>query len=1159
MDVKGLKALPNSGTGVTLQDAPGNLVGGLLPTPGGLVPPGNLISGNARHGIAVVGKKANKNTIQGNFIGPDVTGRTRLTLPAGGGQQIGVFVDSGTETQIGDAHLATGRNVVSGNDDSGIVIAYPDATGNRVEGNYIGPDPSGRFEIANDAAGVFIADSAQNFIGGPAPVKGVSPGNVISGNWASGRAGGVHLQGDNATGNKIQGNLIGMQAGGKRALGNKKDGVFITRNASDNLIGGATRDEGNVIAFNGRSGVAIDTGTNKGESTGNGILSNLIHDNKSIGIDLGLDYVTPNSLNRSGATKVGPNNWQNYPVIYQPGIAPAVGVVVLHSAPSTTFTVQLFDNKDGDISGFGQGEKLLDTYSMTTDSTGFVYQDVPWPAWNSLLSATVTDPKNNTSEFSKLPCQDGNTDPKMSVEASWIVPKGATHSGSLPGYPPILPVKYTPHGALTLHVKITKTDVSGGDDLSQVFVSVVGQSLPRAIPSGKKKPPVTGWGSIYAEQQPLRQQGPLWGKTQEIDLPIDMDNVLKSLAAGVNQDLVRASVKVCYAGKLQAQPTVSDNVLHIMRAKVVVFLPGVLGSKITLDDGSSRGIEAYPKLSIPVIRSIFGHDADKLEMNPNGTPKLKALKLELFDQYGLNWSTGTFPPKRIYDIQTPLRAAIRKYLPPMEIDGKPMPYYYAQPWPYDWRLDLNQHVDSLLNGSPGASVAFSTNPTYPSPPSVAQITAAAKSSDPLLADYLEDKVALAGHSTGGVIIRGALSGPGGQNFLPYVDHAFFINTPMWGAPKAYYAMMTGDMLKVFLAPDLLVKLAPNMPIVYALAPVPGYKDSFSNPPDQVIRFGTSTVVRPAWPPPVDTKYMLNATKVALSTAVWNMTLADAADRFQSAIYRKPPIIGWSNTIVFTSSSTQFITPGPTDVIGAGLVTFHPTLGDGTVPIESQQGDAPDYVTAEFQARIGPDIELIHDQAANNQPVWDNIVEELSTPHEKVFKGYSPRSPVLPNGGVCPDPEAFGEAEMDGLAQTLGYEEVLSPSGPTTIAQGFDGVYCDGHVIPELVGTGHACDGTVVIGEAKGGYLGKSLEDILGLGYFYRQGTIEWARRAAERTISSKKTNKPEKDAARMYLQALAVGSPTRIEVFHAECVSKPVPGTIPRPTFTKHYDTDRYP
>jgi hypothetical protein len=116
-DASGTIALPN-GFGLSITGgASGNVIGGTL------AGTRNIISGNAHYGVGVLDSHTTANTIQGNYIGTDVSG----TLPLGNGDD-GIIFPSG-----GLSGAASG-NLVGGTDPSqGNTIAYNGADGVRVD------------------------------------------------------------------------------------------------------------------------------------------------------------------------------------------------------------------------------------------------------------------------------------------------------------------------------------------------------------------------------------------------------------------------------------------------------------------------------------------------------------------------------------------------------------------------------------------------------------------------------------------------------------------------------------------------------------------------------------------------------------------------------------------------------------------------------------------------------------------------------------------------------------------------------------------------------------------------------------------------------------------------------------------------------------------
>ena len=174
-----------------------------------------------------------------------------------------------------------------------------------------------------------------------------------------------HRHGAGASGNAFQGNFIGTDRQGTLHLGNQGNGVNL--GSSDNTVGGLSSGSGNTIAFNG-SGV-IGAGVQLvGLVDQNSILSNSIHDNAGLGINLG-NGPTPNHPPDSGP---GPNDFVNYPVFSSAQTDGAT--TTLHGsvsgAPGTSLTVQVFSSPTPDPSGFGEGLSLVGNFQTSTDSRG---------------------------------------------------------------------------------------------------------------------------------------------------------------------------------------------------------------------------------------------------------------------------------------------------------------------------------------------------------------------------------------------------------------------------------------------------------------------------------------------------------------------------------------------------------------------------------------------------------------------------------------------------------------------------------------------------------------------------------------------------------------------------------------------------------------------
>jgi len=115
---------------------------------------GNIISGNFWHAIKLAEPGTSDITIQGNFIGVDVSGMDLLP-----NEEEGVHVRSGpTSNTIGGTFESSG-NVIGGNN-VGIKLDGPGVTSTDIVGNFIGVGTDGEvmFPIPNRVAGILIED-----------------------------------------------------------------------------------------------------------------------------------------------------------------------------------------------------------------------------------------------------------------------------------------------------------------------------------------------------------------------------------------------------------------------------------------------------------------------------------------------------------------------------------------------------------------------------------------------------------------------------------------------------------------------------------------------------------------------------------------------------------------------------------------------------------------------------------------------------------------------------------------------------------------------------------------------------------------------------------------------------------------------------------------
>jgi titin len=291
----GTTALGN-GQGVELlSGATGNTIGGT--TAGAR----DAISANGGNGVRITGAGTNGNVVEGDDIGTNAVGEYGLVGNGG----YGVSIDTGASDNTVGGTTYSGRDVISGNGASGVILSSAGTTGNVVEGDYIGIDALGEYRVANGVDGIDIVSGASsNVIGGTTTLaRDVISGNAYLGVW---------LTGAGTSNNVVEGNDIGTDATSTAALGNGLGGVQIDSGASSNLIGGPSANDSNLIEFNG-NGVGIGAG-----SFGNVIQFDIIDLNVGDGVLLAGasgDSVVDCTIEANGAWGLldgGSNNYYAY-------------------------------------------------------------------------------------------------------------------------------------------------------------------------------------------------------------------------------------------------------------------------------------------------------------------------------------------------------------------------------------------------------------------------------------------------------------------------------------------------------------------------------------------------------------------------------------------------------------------------------------------------------------------------------------------------------------------------------------------------------------------------------------------------------------------------------------------------------------------------------
>ena len=219
---------------------------------------GNLISGNGGYGVLITGLGTDKNKVAGNLIGTNFNGTIDIANFQGG-----VWIDNGAASNIIGGATITQRNIISGNKNHGVSIWDSGSNSNLILGNYIGTNASGTGDLGNDGYGVWISNNAQsNIIGG----SSASERNIISGN----KKHGVVIDSSGTRNNKVSGNYIGLNFNGSQGIPNNWNGVEIFKGARSNIIGGLNLGERNIISGNGKAGLSIfGAGTDSNKVSGN--------------------------------------------------------------------------------------------------------------------------------------------------------------------------------------------------------------------------------------------------------------------------------------------------------------------------------------------------------------------------------------------------------------------------------------------------------------------------------------------------------------------------------------------------------------------------------------------------------------------------------------------------------------------------------------------------------------------------------------------------------------------------------------------------------------------------------------------------------------------------------------------------------------------------
>ncbi|MCI0461419.1 MAG: PKD domain-containing protein [Gemmataceae bacterium] len=302
---------------------------------------------------------------------------------------------------------------VNGN---GFAIGVFGGFGAWIYGNYLGTDLTGLSARPNGGGGVWLGGSADSTrVGTKDGSNDLAEANVMAGNVGPG----VLVE---TVSNPIAGNFIGVGSDGLTPLGNSGDGIRIT--GFGNKIGGRGVSEGNTIAYNGGSAVAIPSGD------ANSIVGNRFFSNAGLGIDLGPAGLTPNDPDD---LDLGANHLQNFPVLLDARLEGGLLTIVFFvpsadaggeseenpmGVPGATTYPILVDFYLADSDG-NEGLTLLGTTfydSLSAQSVVQVSFTPPAALAGDRLVAVATDFGEHSSEFS--PAFDINVRPALALTRS---------------------------------------------------------------------------------------------------------------------------------------------------------------------------------------------------------------------------------------------------------------------------------------------------------------------------------------------------------------------------------------------------------------------------------------------------------------------------------------------------------------------------------------------------------------------------------------------------------------------------------------------------------------------------------------------------------------------------------------------------------------------
>ena len=431
-----------------------------------------LVGGPAGNTIIFSGNPgATDSVVAGNLVGTDVTGKVLLSGAAG------VNIQFGSNIMIGGTSAAA-RNVIGLGVRVGAGSSGLDATGNFVQGNFVGTDVTGTVRFRCHDSCIEIADG-DNTVGGSA----AGAGNRVGGSDGAG----IRVQAK-ADGTVIQGNFIGTDETGTAILPSATYGIHVYQTSGGVTIGGINAGEGNVVSNSLIAGIGVEGAAATATIRGNSIFDN---PGSNVSTGLGIDLLSAGpgvTFNDADDADTGPNGLQNYPILsgVTYGASTTTVAGALDSAAATICDVDFYADpvcarRPQDLA---EGKTYIGTAQITTDGSGHAVLNTVLPIAvpnGSPITATATDPAGNTSEFS--PRFALSVTPRSGTSPSAVTVKGLAFEDGATATVGGLPAQsVTVVDAHTLTMSTPQALPPGS--ISAVTVQNPGGGLSGTIPNG---------------------------------------------------------------------------------------------------------------------------------------------------------------------------------------------------------------------------------------------------------------------------------------------------------------------------------------------------------------------------------------------------------------------------------------------------------------------------------------------------------------------------------------------------------------------------------------------------------------------------------------------------------------------------------------------------